>query len=266
MQQKAKLLLLSASLSLLAACSTSSQDISLIPTQTDAITQKKGAFTQPLKWSGHRPDCQGTCPYVEIDSLIFPGKKPLTELVDQSLAALISSLDSDRIQPDVESFIEYFWQTAAPADEAYLAAKTIYRNPDLTTIELGAWHYHTGAAHGMSTTRFINWSHKDQKALVLDDLLQPGKREQFFAVQKQAHQKWLAKLDFAQDDPEQYLRLWPFQPTDNVAITDAGLLIKYDPYAIAPYAAGMPQILLPYSELQDVLRPQYMPDRSGKKL
>lgn len=249
-------------LSILAACSTTSgSDISLIPTQTDAVTQKKGAFTQPLKWSGHKPGCEGQCPKLEIDSLVFPGQRALTERVDHLLAAMLSQFDTDRLLPTLDEYQEYYWQVAGPADEALAAAKTIYRNKYLTTLELSAWKYHTGAAHGMSGTQYLNWSNQEQQPLSLDDLLEPRQKDRFIELQKQAHAQWLGKLDFAQEDPEQYLRQWPFQPTDNVAITDAGLLLKYQPYEIAPYAAGMPQLLIPYDSLKGVIKSRYLPDR-----
>jgi len=249
-------------LSLLSACaSTSSRDISLIPTQTDAITQKKGAFTQPIKWSRHQPNCKGKCPYIELDSLVFPGQRDLTELVDQYLAAMASALDGERVQPDISAFEDYFWQTADHSDEAHLAAKAIYRNKNLTVLELGAWRYHTGAAHGMATTQFLNWSNTERKLLSIDDIVQPRKLKQFYELQKEAYQRWVKNLDLAKDAPEQYARLWPFQQTDNIALTDSGVLVKYDPYEIAPYAAGMPQFLIPYAELNGVLRSEFLPRR-----
>ncbi|HLS17873.1 MAG TPA: RsiV family protein [Paenalcaligenes sp.] len=246
---------------LLSACASTSQDISLIPTQTDAITQKKGSFTQPAQWSGHQPGCEGKCPYIEVNSLVFPGQRDLTNLVDESLAAMISALDGDRIQPSISAFEEYYWKTADHSDEVQLAAKTIYRNKALTVLDLGAWRYHTGAAHGLAATQFINWSNTDRKVLTIEDIVRPRKLEQFYALQQKAHQRWVDKLDLAQDDPEQFARLWPFQRTENIALTDAGVLVKYDPYAIAPYAAGMPQFLIPYDELKGVLRNDYLPRR-----
>jgi len=257
-----RLFMLTGAIVILSACaSTSSSDISLIPTQTDAITQKKGAFTQPIKWSKHQPKCKGKCPYMEVDSLVFPGKKQLTELVDQTLAAMVSELSGTAILPSITEFESYFWDTAAPSDEVYLAAKTIYRNKNLTILELGAWEYRTGAAHGMSNTLFINWSQDENKVLTLNDLLLPGAENNFFEIQRNAHKKWLKKLDYAQDNPEQFNRIWPFQPTNNVALTDAGVLVKYEPYAIAPYAAGMPQFLIPYNELKGVLKKRYLPEQ-----
>jgi len=248
---------------LLSACaSSSSRDISLIPTQIDELTQKKGAFTQPVKWSKTKPDCKGTCPKMTVDSVVFPGKRALTDLVDQTLAAMVSQLNSDHLLPTIDEFEGYYWKTAAPADEVNLAAKPIYRNKHLTVLELGAWQYHTGAAHGMSTTQFIIWSNEDNQPLVLADLLRPRQEKHFLALQEQAHEQWLSQLDFAQEDPEQYRRLWPFQPTENIALIDQGVLVKYDPYEIAPYAAGMPSFVIPYQELSGVLKDQFLPTYS----
>jgi len=53
--------------------------------------------------------------------------------------------------------------------------------------------------------------------------------------------------------------MWPFQPAQNIALTDQGLLVKYNPYEVAPYSFGQPELLLPYSELRGILRPDYLP-------
>lgn len=262
MNSHIKTCLAASALVLLSACThTGSRDISLIPTQTDAITQKKGAFTQPIKWSRQRPHCTGQCPSMKVDSLVFPGQRELTDLVDQHLAAMVSTLDGIHIQPTIADFEEYFWQTADHSDEVQLAAKTIYRNKDLTVLELGAWYYPTGAAHGMASTQFLNWNNSEHRLVSLEDIVRPRRLNQFFELQKQAYHDWVNQSEFAKEDPQQYARLWPFQPTNNVAVTDAGILVKYNPYAIAPYAAGMPQFLIPYAQLEGVLRSEYLPQR-----
>jgi hypothetical protein len=44
-----------------------------------------------------------------------------------------------------------------------------------------------------------------------------------------------------------------------VALTDTGIVVKYQPYEIAPYSSGQPELLIPYSELKGILRPEYLP-------
>jgi hypothetical protein len=38
-----------------------------------------------------------------------------------------------------------------------------------------------------------------------------------------------------------------------------GVVVKYDAYAIAPYADGQPELLIPYTVLHGILRPAFLP-------
>lgn len=245
---------------LLAACASKPADISLIPTQTDAITSQDGLFVQPVKWSRSKANCKGECPRMEVDSLVFPGVPRLTELVDHALA-MMTGLGDERMPPysTIAEFETYFWKTAAPRDVVQLAAKTRYRNRYLTVIELNSGQYFTGAAHGITATQFLNWDNARGQVLGLDQLLMPGAYPRFVEALERAHGRWMQATPEVQDDPRAWQRLWPFQPTDNVAITDAGLVAKYDSYQIAPYSSGQPELLIPYTELGDVLREEYRP-------
>ena len=39
------------------------------------------------------------------------------------------------------------------------------------------------------------------------------------------------------------------------AITKKGLWVTFDPYMVAPYAAGPQHVLVPYSALKDIIKP-----------
>jgi hypothetical protein len=39
------------------------------------------------------------------------------------------------------------------------------------------------------------------------------------------------------------------------AVTRKGLWVTFDPYQVAPYAAGPQHVLVPYSALKDILKP-----------
>ena len=251
---------------LLAGCASSpSSNISLIPTQVEAQTQKDGAFTQPLKWSRSKPGCKGECPTIQLDSLVFPGNSKLTELVDHALAVMTSLNDGQPLPYDsLRGFESYFWQTAGARDRMELAARARYRNQHLTVLELSSWRYLTGAAHGMSATQFLNWDNHNSRVLSLNEVLQPGRRGDFERALADAHRRWLADQPMAKEDPAAWERLWPFQPSDNFAFTDQGVVVKYDTYALAPYAAGQPELLLPYTALGGILQPRYLPDTAGR--
>lgn len=44
----------------------------------------------------------------------------------------------------------------------------------------------------------------------------------------------------------------------NFVMTDAGIQFVFDPYQVAPYAAGEQMVTVPYSVLKNLLRPQYV--------
>ncbi|WP_291768657.1 RsiV family protein [Castellaniella sp.] len=246
---------------LLGACASGPKgSLSLVPAELNTQTQKAGLFSQPINWNQKKPGCKGECPTMMVNSLVFPGHQRLTELVDHALA-LMTWVDNDHPAPydTVPSLRDYFWKTAGPRDEIDLNAKTRYRNPHLTVVELQASEYRTGMAHGISGTQFLIWRNDLKKAVTLDNLLLPGARPAFDAALRKAHTEWLAKSPAAREDPANFRRLWPFVSSDNVALTDTGIVVKYQPYEIAPYSSGQPELLIPYSELKSILRPEYLP-------
>lgn len=246
----------------LAACAGGPRDnITLIPAdQIEQESSKDGLFTQPIKYKRSKPDCKGECPQIEVDSLVFPGVPILTELVDHALAVM-TGVSTDHPQPynTIAEYEEYFWKTAAPRDSTVFSAKARYRSRLLTVIELNTWQYYTGAAHGISATQFLNWDNANGKVLGMADILRPGAYDKYEQALRAAHKRWLAGNPDAQNDPAAYDRLWPFQVSENFALTDTGLVVKYDSYQLAPYSHGQPELTIPYSELQDILNPRFLP-------
>lgn len=247
---------------LLLACAGGPRDtISLIPNELAQETSKDGLFTQASDWTRSKPGCEGECPSITVHTLVFPGRRMLTELVDHALADM-TWLDQNHAAPyfTIAELEPWFWTTAGPRDEIQLQAKARYRNRHPTVLELDSWQYRTGMAHGMNGSQFINWDNDAGKVLGLDDLLESGGRQGYLQALRAAHARWLDDNPAARDDPETYARIWPFQPTDNVALTDQGLLVKYQPYQIAPYSSGQPELLIPYAQLKGILRPRFLPD------
>ncbi|HUH59946.1 MAG TPA: RsiV family protein [Candidimonas sp.] len=245
---------------LVACASGPSDNISLIPAETEQQTSKEGLFTQAVKWKHVKPGCEGDCPTLEVDSLVFPGNTRLTELTDYALS-MMTGVGNGAPPPyaTIAEFKDHFFKTAAARDSVLLSAKTRYRNKHLTVVELNTWQYFTGAAHGISATQFLNWDNTTGKVLALADVIQPGQESGYVAALKKQHGQWLQRNPDAVRDPVGYGRMWPFQASHNFAFTDQGLVVKYDSYQIAPYSSGQPELLIPYQALVGILRPVYLP-------
>lgn len=247
---------------ILAACASGPSDnLSLVGNEINQESSKSGSFTQPLKIDQYKPGCSGECPKFVVDSLIFPGKPKLSKLVDYALTEM-TWIDKKKPAPylNLQELQQYFWQTAATRDEIDLIARARFRTNKLTVVELNAGQYITGMAHGITGNQFINWDNATEKVVTLDKMLKPNARQQFTEQLKKAHANWLQSHTKAIDDPANFSRMWPFVASDNVGLTDTGLVIKYQPYEIAPYSFGQPELKIPYKDLKNILKDKYLPD------
>ena len=248
----------------LAGCAGSPPDtISLAGTQATvpAVPPATGGglATEAVKWKRSKPGCTGQCPTLEVDSVRFPGDQALTALVERAMVEL-TGLDPDRPRPyaTVAEYEQYFWRTAGPRDETVLQASVKRQSGDLVVLQIDSYQY-TGGAHGVPATQYLNCLRSRQQVLSLEDVLVPGQRAAYGQALRRAHQRWLQTNTDAQQDPSGYARLWPFQESDNFALGENGLIVKYSAYSIAPYSHGEPELAIPYDELQGVLKPEYLP-------
>jgi len=260
-----RLSLAALAMAVLAGCASGpATNITLIPDATDQVSSREGLFAQEVKWKRVKPGCQGECPSLEVNTLVFAGNPKLTGLIDHALAVM-TGLNDDQAprHAGIEEFEQYYWQVAGPRDSVVLAAKLRYRSKYLTVVELDSWQYFTGAAHGMGATQFLNWDNAREAVVPLDHVLAAGGRARYEAALKRAHEHWLGKQPDVQADPQTWNRLWPFQSSDNFAFTDQGLVVKYDTYQIAPYSYGQPELTIPYAELDGALKVDYLPMKAG---
>ena len=134
-----------------------------------------------------------------------------------------------------------------------------YAKDDLISVSFSEGAYSRGAAHGNSNTTVLNYDVKNGKKLALADLFNP-KSNYLTAIstycikdlRDQSKRDKDAMLD------EEMLKSGASPRADNYrawAITKKGLWITFDPYQVAPYAAGPQFVLVPYSVLKDIIKP-----------
>ncbi len=131
---------------------------------------------------------------------------------------------------------------------------------DLISVEFNVSSYYAGAAHPNSNAEVINFDLKNGKLLKLAELFNPGAKylqtisahciKDLTAIaQKQGSdgmldEQWIQRG--AGTDPKNY-QSW--------TITKKGISITFDAYQVAPYAAGPQYVVVPYSTLKELIKP-----------
>jgi hypothetical protein len=131
---------------------------------------------------------------------------------------------------------------------------------DLISVRFDIGGYYVGAAHPNSYSDVINFDLRNGKQLKLSDLFKPGAKYlqvlSTYSVQdlkKQSKQKgedgmldddWIQRG--AGPDANNF-RSW--------TITKNGIGINFDSYQVGPYAAGPQYVLVPYSVLKEIIKP-----------
>ncbi|WP_110656490.1 RsiV family protein [Salinicola halimionae] len=226
--------------------------------------------SEPVVKSVHEPDCEGdSCANVNAAYLRFPESPQLSAELERRLFALASGLSDSpdgNAMGQATSFDMFADQVFAasrsarrsvpemPGFEADLKAEEVADHDDLLVIELDGYLY-SGGAHGLPLTSYMVIERGTQQVVELADMLLPGQRPAYETALKRAHQRWL-QTDQASGLSEMQ---WPFAVSDNVAPLEDGLAVKYQVYDLAPYATGQPQLMIPYAELDGILKARYLP-------
>jgi len=272
---------------LLAACQPKSepkqsqdkpQDPPAVQQQAEPVLQGE-TVKIPVKL----PECKGnTCPDFTVERLQsnFPF---IDQLLDQQileqLGKMLEVVDADTPaastakstgeKSDLDSQAQLYADSFVKIDEELKALssshqislmikpKILQPKGKLATVVLNSSSY-LGGAHGATSQRYYNFDLANQKQVQLQDLLLPKQKVTLDKLAHEAFKTWIVDSKLA-TDPKEYEQAWPFQVTDNFLLGEQGLILQYGEYDIGPYVVGLPRLVIPFSELQGVLKPEYLP-------
>lgn len=213
---------------------------------------------------------RANCPVIEVkylktnhDSINNIINTRINDFVVNSKPTESAPIKKKNNQADVESAINGFIHSQfveQPADRQWpyeLIVKPNYLGHvnEFELFEIDSYSY-TGGAHGMSYSEHFIFDITTKTQVKLDDMLIVGQKPRFKALAYDAYKTWVKTVD---EDVNSYEKNWPFTLSDNVTLTDKGIDIRYQHYSIGPYAYGMPTLSIPYSKLEGVIKPRFIP-------
>ncbi|HQA59089.1 MAG TPA: DUF4163 domain-containing protein [Acetivibrio sp.] len=114
------------------------------------------------------------------------------------------------------------------------------------------YYQYTGGVHGMTTKETVNLDLVNEKELLLKNLFD-GSRD-YLQVLTDELLKQMKVQDYLFPDA-----VSNFKATDDLKfyLTDEGMVFYFNPYEIAPYAAGIVEYTISYDDLKEVLNANY---------
>jgi hypothetical protein len=172
---------------------------------------------------------------------------------------VLEGLEDTGLQDELNRIIEEeakgYWSYQEPdAEDPYFfpildVNCSVMINKDLMHIELGVYEYWLGAAHGGYYWGNTYVNTRDGKIYTIDDLF----------ISPEAGRKRLSEkvTEGMQEEPERYFQDYvePEQ-IQTFHLENDGLIIYFGEYEIAPYAAGLPEFYIPFSEIMDLIDTQ----------
>jgi Protein of unknown function (DUF3298) len=133
-----------------------------------------------------------------------------------------------------------------------------YASDDLISVELSEGTYSRGAAHPNTATTVLNYDVKNGKKLTLADFFSPNaKYLNVISAYCIRQLKEEAKKNNEEMLTDETIQTGASPRADNyraVALTKKGLWVTFDPYQVAPYAAGPQYVMVPYAALKDIIK------------
>lgn len=211
------------------------------------------------------PDCgnkaDSNCTIVKIKYPVFNGHPTLNDTVTQKLLSLFAVNKADH---DLQQFIKHFlanYQDFKKHDARSSMvftmdshAKILRQDSSITTLEVSGYTYQ-GGAHGSSITTFINWNTKSEQIITLNDLLISGYENQLNKIAEGIFRRQEKLSDTASLAANYFFKNNKFALNSNFSITPIGIRFLYNQYEIKPYAAGVTDLFIPYTQIKSLLQP-----------
>jgi hypothetical protein len=141
-----------------------------------------------------------------------------------------------------------------------ISYETYQASENVVSLKFMVYEF-TGGAHGNTTFTTLTFNLAEERVLTLDDVfvvgsdpwtvIAPMAEEQIKAALSEfdmdADDTWIS--EGAGTNPANY---------DSFVLTEDSILFIFDPYVVAPYAAGPQQVEIPFSAVEEMLNPDLL--------
>lgn len=206
------------------------------------------------------PD-SANCTYIMYTYPVFSCTTPLADTLNNFVKHTLGASNKTTLEQSqqhfINDYIQFKKQNPSSQQVWYSNAKlkVVHQNQAIISMAYYMDDF-TGGAHGMHATSFTNYWQKTAKLINIKELFNDENAKALnilaeFAFRKSKGLSPEADLDSA--------GFWfkdnVFDLNDNFKITEEGITWLFNPYEVAPYAAGIIEVFLPKNDFMPLLYP-----------
>ncbi len=138
-----------------------------------------------------------------------------------------------------------------------------YANDYIVTISQTTYRFSGGSAHGMTYSTLNNYLKKSGEEFSFGDVIEQKDNFMKLVVKYFCRERKLS-VDAPMIKTGLFMELANLPFPKEIGLGIAGLEVIYQPYEIAPYAAGVILVTIPYKTLEDILPEEFFNISSAK--
>ncbi len=209
-------------------------------------------------------DCEGEtvkCITAVVQYIAVKGNQPIAHQAINTNIEKATKGNASTIEASLDSFMieaRNFFEEFPDVPAGYgleIEQSVLLNTPTVLTIE--AFHYaFTGGAHGNYGTVYYNFDATTGQLIHLEDILVTGYEAPLKVIAEPIFKKNYLEAGMTNySEVGFYFENDVFKLTKNFAMTKEGLKFLYNPYEVAPYALGQQEIIIPYTDLTELIKP-----------
>lgn len=136
--------------------------------------------------------------------------------------------------------------------------KKAYANPYYVTFSVETYIY-IGGAHGMPLTVYYTFDRETGHHYTTEEIFPANVQSKLTQIVNRNLATTEVYKEGGLFDKSEFGGSYPL-PENGMALTEKGIIFQYQAYEIAPYAAGMPSVTVPYAEVYAIMT------EKGKKI
>ena len=114
---------------------------------------------------------------------------------------------------------------------------------------------YSGGAHPNTNITFLNYNLENNQTITLDSLIEENQKYRLNQIGESIFRKNERLSANANLDADYFFENGKFNLPENFYISKKGIVFLYNPYEIKPYVAGITELVIPFSKLTNIIKP-----------